>query len=99
MEAYVPGLLPGTSMHYPNRTSYVLRGICQAVQIVCIWTRTTRRSFEKKSFNLQRIGRNLRYNIYNSQSVIRLLRANETIFLSSVQNKGIIIITLMTDLG
>ena len=57
------------------------------------------KSFEKKCFNLQRIWRNLRYNIYNPQSVIRLLRANEAIFLSSVQNKAIIIITLMTDLG
>ena len=34
-----------------------------------------------------------------AKSVIRLLRANEAIFLSSVQNKAIIIITLMTDLG
>ena len=33
------------------------------------------------------------------KSVIILLRANEAIFLSSVQNKTIIIITLMTDLG
>ena len=57
------------------------------------------KSIEKKCFNLQRIWRNLRYNIYNPQSVIGLLRANETIFLSSVQNKAIIIITLMTDLG
>ena len=57
------------------------------------------KSIEKKCFNLQRIGRNLRYNIYNPKSAIRLLRANETIFLSSVQNKAIIIITLMTDLG
>ena len=43
------------------------------------------KSIEKKCFNLQRIGRNLRYNIYNPKSAIRLLRANETIFLSSVQ--------------